>query len=135
MAENFVVKEQLTEAMIDAGAELTQKLLDMGIPITASLWFFDLEICEWRLLLSSPDVPNRGPLTVYEQIQRALDELGPKAAAAPFEAISLLSPSAELVRNLKLKFTTTGPGISRIRFYKNVAYNQFVHDALIYRVA
>ena len=36
MAENTVVKEQLTSDMIEAGARLTQKLDESGLPIPVS---------------------------------------------------------------------------------------------------
>ena len=39
MAENTVVKGQLTQGMIDAGAELTAQLDKMGLPIAAAMWF------------------------------------------------------------------------------------------------
>ena len=135
MAENYVVKEPLTDAMIEAGAEVTKKLMDMGIPITAALWLWDPETSDdWRLVFSSPDVDSRG-FEVYRQIQQALKELGAKAAAAPFFEITLSSPNSELVRGLKLEFKTTGPDIQRIRLKRGVAHNHYIHDALIYRVA
>lgn len=41
MAENYVVKEQLTADMIEAGAELTKALDDAGLPVAAAFWLFD----------------------------------------------------------------------------------------------
>jgi len=132
MAENTMVKEQLTDAMVEAGAELTRKLDESGMHTTTALWLFDPEINEWRLLFASPEVSAEGPRKVYERIDSALEELGDKASAAPFSVIRLLDPSAELVKLLKIG-VATGPGVRRIRFSKNVINGHFIDDALIYR--
>jgi hypothetical protein len=134
MAENAVVKEQLTDAMVEAGAELTRKLEESGMQTTAALWLFDPEINEWRLVFASPEVSAEGPRKVYERIRLALEELGDKASAAPFSVIRLLDPNAELVKLLKTA-VRTGSGVGRIRFSKNVINGHFIDDALIYRVA
>ena len=132
MAENTVVKEQLTDAMIDAGAELTKKLDEIGLSPTAALWLFDPEIGEWRLLFASPEVATKGRRSVYSRIREALDQLKEKAAAAPFSVISLLEPTAELVRLLRMAIHT-GPVVGRVRFSKNVIHGHYIEDALIYR--
>jgi hypothetical protein len=39
--------------MIDAGAELTKKLDESGLPVTAALWLFVSDLNEWRLMFAS----------------------------------------------------------------------------------
>ena len=133
MAENTVVKDQLTDSMIQAGTELTRKLDEIGLPTSAALWLFDPEVNEWRLLFASSEVSTQGPRQVYERIRLALQQLGEKAAAAPLSVIGLLDEHAELVKLLR-SARATGPGIGRIRFSKNVINGHFIEDALIYRV-
>lgn len=134
MAENLVVKEQLTADMIDAGEALTRKLDHLRVPITAAFWLFDPEIHDdWRLLFASPDVDEKGRQHVYRQIYRALEQLGDNAAVIPLFGIRLLDGSEKLVRQLQTA-VRTGAGISRIRFRKNVADGHYIEDALIYRV-
>lgn len=133
MAENTVVKDQLTDAMVEAGAELTRKLDEAGLVTNAALWLFVPDINEWRLLFASPEVSAQGPRKVYEQIRLALQQLGDRASAAPLSVIGLLDENAELVKLLRIAIRT-GPGIGRIRFSKNVINGHFVEDALIYRV-
>ena len=135
MAEGTVVKEQLTGAMIDAGAELTKKLDESGLPVTAALWLFVSDLNEWRLLFASPEVGTKGRRDVYEKIQHAIGQLGDTASAVPLSVVGLLDPDADLVRLLKVAVRTTGPGLSRIRFSKNVINGHFIDDALIYRAA
>ena len=132
MAENAVVKDQLTDAMIDGGAELTRKLDEVGLPITAAFWFFIPDSGEWRLLFASPDVSSKGPREVYEKIRLAIDQLGQNAAAVPLSSVGLLDQGDELVKALRA-LIGSGPGISRIRATKNVVNGHFIDDALIYR--
>lgn len=133
MAEDIVVKDQLTSVMIDAGAELTQKLDELGLPVTAAVWFFMSEINEWRLLFASPEVSAKGPLAVYDRIRSAIDQLGGKASAVPLSAIGVIDADADLVRLLRIA-VRTGSGINQIRFSKNAINGHFIEDALIYRI-
>lgn len=129
-----MVKEQLTDSMIDAGEELTKKLDESGLPVTTALWLFVPELNEWRLLFASPEVGTKGPRDVYEKIQHAINELGEKASMVPLSVVGLLDANADLVRLLKVAIRT-GPGLNRIRFSKNVVNGHFIDDALIYRAA
>ncbi len=129
-----MVKEQLTDVMIDVGAKLTSKLDEIGLPVTAALWLFVPDLNEWRLLFASPEVSSKGPRTVYEKIRHALDDLGADGSAVPLSIIGVLDADADLVRLLKVA-VRTGPGVSRVRFSKNVINGHFIDDALIYRAA
>lgn len=126
-----MVKEQLTGAMIDAGAELTAKLDEMGLRVTAAFWLFVPEVNEWRLQFASPDVSTRGPREVYEKIRLAIEQLGGKAAV-PLSIVGVLDANDDLVRLLKVAIRT-GPELGRIRFSRNVINGHFIDDALIYR--
>jgi hypothetical protein len=134
MADNTVVKEQLTEEMIEAGAQLTAKLDEMGLPMAAALWFFLPDTNEWRLLFASPALSTAGPREVYKTVEEARRVLGDKAAAVPLSVIGLVDANYELVQLLR-DAIQTGAGVSRIRFSKNVVNGHFIEDALIYRMA
>ena len=134
MAENTVVKEQLSAEMIEAGAELTAELDVMDPSITASLWLFEPEINEWRLLIASPEVSKSGRRDIYHKIGLARRALGEKAAAVPMSLISVVDSNQELVQLFRIA-VRTGAGVSRVRFSKNVINGHFIDDALIYRVA
>ena len=132
MAEDAIVKEQLTDEMIEAGARLTAQLDEAGVPIVAALWLFQPEINEWRLLFASPEVRTQGPRAVYAKVREAVDSVaGPRL---PLSNIGLMDTEDELVRQLN-KAMQTGPGIARIRFSRNVIEGHFIDDALIYRAA
>src|ERR1039457_6071268 len=118
MAENIVVKEQLTDEMIEAGFQLTQKLDELGLPVSVALWFFLADINEWRLLFASPQLSAEGPRAVYEKIEEARKALGPQAERLPLSAIGLMDSNHELVQLLRIGLRTP-PGVSRVRFSKN----------------
>ena len=134
MAENTVVKEQLTEDMIEAGARLTAKLDEVGLSVAAAMWLFMTESNEWRLIFASPELPTAGPHAVYRKIEEARQALGDEAAAAPMSAIGLLDPNDDLVQVFRAALKTSS-GAARIRFSKNAINGHFIEDALIYRIA
>ena len=134
MAENTVVKEQLTDEMIEAGAQLTQKLDYLGLPIPVAMWLFLFDINEWRLLFASPQLSAEGPREVYEKIEEARKALGAQAERLPLSVIGLMDTNHQLVQLLRIALRT-GPGVSRVRFSKNVIDGHFIDDALIYRSA
>lgn len=134
MAENTVVKEQLTDSMIRFGAELTAKLDALGVPVVAAMWVFVPEANEWRLFFASPEVNIEGPRSVYKKIQTAVAEIGVENAI-PFSMIGVLDANADLVRLLKVAVPTGPSVIGRLRFSRNVINGHFIDDALIYRAA
>lgn len=133
MAENTVVKEYLSDAMIEAGARLTAKLDEANVPITAAFWFYDSEVNEWRLFFASPEVSTKGNTEVYKRIQPALKALATEGFSISSLLIRLLDANDRLVRLLS-SAVVTGPGVSRIRFSKNAVNGHFIDDALIYRL-
>ena len=135
MAEDTVVvlKEQLTDEMVEAGAQLTQKLVDMGLPISVAMWFFVTESNQWRLLFASP-LDTEGPLAVYTKIQEAQKALGPDAKQVPFTSIGLRQTNERLVKALQSK-VPTGTGLARVRLCGNAIDGHYIDDALIYRSA
>lgn len=136
MAENTVVvlKEQLTEEMIEAGAELTGKLDEMAFPIAAALWSFRPDSNEWRLLFASSEMSASGPRKVYEKIEKARQALGKKAERVPLSEIGVISAHNQIVELLRIALGAV-PGISRVRFSESAVKGHIIEDSLIYRLA
>jgi len=134
MVEGALVKEHLTDAMIEAGAALTEELERLGLSVSTAFWFYVPELNEWRLLFATSEATNEGPLSVYGKIRSALGRLGTMAREVPLSVVRVLEPEEELVRVLN-EALSTGPGIHRIRFSKNVLDGHFIDDALVYRAA
>jgi hypothetical protein len=130
MAEETLVKETLTEEMIAAGAELTRRLDCAAWPLAASLWIFDPELNQWRLILASSVVKEKGPLEAYRHVSNTLAESNLKL---PFFSISAVSPDDPLIRGL-LSAYGTGAEIEGRRIYRSAVKGHFVDDAYVYRL-
>lgn len=114
------------------GKRLLEKLDRSRIPVTGALWFYVTSSDEWRLLLVSPVVDQKGPKKVYLKLQSVLATLEPPIKIS-LKRISVLSPQHELIQLLK-KAIRTGSEIQEIRFTRNTINNIFIEDALIYRL-
>lgn len=68
------------------------------------------------------------------QIEEARKALGSQAERVPLSVIGLMDTNHQLVQTLGIALRT-GPGVSRVRFSKNVVNGHFIDDALIYRSA
>lgn len=134
MAEDTLVKDVLTDAMIQTGTELTRKLDDVQWPVIASFWLYLPELNTWKLVLASPVVGLSGPRRAYESIQMALAALPKGRAQLALSDIEAVEPTHYLVSLLK-SAVNTGPTINGIRFTRNMINGQFIHDAYIYRVS
>jgi hypothetical protein len=134
MAQDTVVKESLTDAMIQAGAELTKKLDELQWPVLASLWLYEPEGNQWKLLLASPRVTSDGPKKSYETIQSALTKIPVAEGTLALSDIGVTDPNHPLIALLRMA-VRTGPTIGSIRFTRNVIDGHFIEDAYIYRVS
>jgi hypothetical protein len=128
-----MVKELLTSEMIDVGENLLKSLDAMGLPITAAMWLFDAETNDWRLKFASPATSIIGRREVYGKVAEARNALGLSSDDFPLDTVGLFDSGDKLIGSLQ-KALKTGPGISRIRYSRNVVNGQFIHDALIYRL-
>ena len=116
-----MVATQLTPELITEGAKLVEALDLAGIAPDAALWMYFPDVSAWKLLLAEDKVGPEGPRGVYRTIHLSLED------------IALAKPDAPLIRLLGQAFTT-GPGISGIRFTRNVINGTLIEDAYIYRL-
>jgi hypothetical protein len=122
----------LVEKGIREGKGLIEALDKEGFQVEAAIWFYFTDSGEWRLLIASPFVEKDGPKKAYSFIGSVLAKLAP-----PYEIslkdISVVSPKHHLITLLR-KAIRTGPGLSGIRFTRNVINNTLIEDAYIYRI-
>jgi len=133
MVAETVVNDILTDAMTEAGAELTRLLDQAGLEVRASLWLYMPDGNVWRLVIASPEVETLGPKKVYEKIQSVLSQRPEKRPRLGLKDISVVEPAHPLV-SLLAKAISTGDDVSGIRFSRNVIDGQFIEDAYIYRM-
>lgn len=133
MAENEVVKEDLTDSMLTAGAELTRRMDEVGLRPAASLWFYVPDRNEWRLILGIPGVEVEGPMKAYTTLQTTLNKQ--PIEGFNLQNILLTSEKNDLFVALRQMLgNRPGPDIHNIRFSKNVIGNLFIDDAYVYRL-
>lgn len=127
-----MVKAALVEKDIQEGKRLIEELDKTNFKVRAALWFYLTDSDEWRLFIASPFVEKEGPIKSYDFIQTLLVKLSPPSEIS-LKDISVLSPSSDLIKLMRLAIHT-GPGISGIRFTRNVINNTLIEDAYIYRI-
>ncbi len=129
-------KPTLVDADMKAGEALLKKLDKIKFDVKAAFWFYMPDSEEWRLFLALPLFDEKGPKKTYEEVQSLLPRLKEELEQdyeLTLQNISVVSPSDDLIKLLKTA-VKTGPGVSHIRFARNVVNNVFIEDAYIYRV-
>ena len=128
-----MVKEILTKEMIEAGADLTRRLDEAGLKVSASLWLYIPDSNLWRLIIASPAVRKDGPKKVYRKIQSVLSKIPGDAAIIRLKEISVVEDNDPLILLLRIPLRT-GDDISGIRFSRNTINGHFIEDTYINRV-
>ena len=126
------MRDQLTQEMIDAGKNLTERLDRHDLGVIAAMWFYLSDEDEWRLVVAFPKL-DTDPKAAYAEVQSALPEDPDTGARLSLRNITVVSPSDSLLVALRT-VAPTGPGISGIRATRNRINNVFVDDAYIYRM-
>ena len=101
MAEETVVKEVLTQEMVQAGAELTRRLDEAHLEVCASFWLYMPDKNLWRLIVASPAVRQDGPKKVYQQIQTILSKMSDQTWKIPLHDISVVEDGDPLIVSLR----------------------------------
>ncbi len=134
MVEEQVVKEVITDKMIDAGKQLTEALDDNPeITVSASLWLYSPENNTWSLLIASPQLHKLGPRRVYEIVLSALLPISAKFPFLSLGDIRVVSSDDPLIALLRLA-APTGEEVAGFRFNRNTIKGHYIEDSYIYRV-
>jgi hypothetical protein len=134
-----MVKTSLVEADLIAGWRL---LLRLHTPpnlelfrVKAALWLYYPESEEWRLVIATPLVDEKGPLNTYARLQvvlqRSLLEIQP--ADLYLQNIAVIGASDPLVKPLR-RAMNSAPKVSYVRLNRSSVGRIYVEDAYLYRV-
>lgn len=91
-------KKILVGELIEEGKALVQALKRKRFPMTAAVWY-DFPDSEWRLVIASSSVEQKGPLAAYGVVQQALIGLQPEKLT--LSDITLISPKGQDFQNLQ----------------------------------
>jgi hypothetical protein len=128
-----MVSNELTSELMAEGAAFVQALDRTGAAPDAAFWFYFADISAWRLVLAEMKSRAKGPRALYAAIQKALNAQKKNLPHLTLADIVVARPDAPIVRLLG-DALSTGPGISGIRFSKNVVNGTMIEDAYIYRL-
>lgn len=110
MAEEILVRESLSEHRLDLGKKLLEELDKSGLTIVISLWFYQVESSDWRLILCIRDYDNLDLKELYGQIDKILRNLKSNDSEINIWNITLtnehhpyVSPIIELVKKYECK--------------------------------
>jgi hypothetical protein len=134
MVEELVVKDNITDRMIEAGKALINVLdAEEQIVVTAAFWIYFLENQLWQLVLASPQVTTLGPHMTYTLILNALSSLPIEDSILTLSDIRAVPSNDPLVRRLGMalgKLDQSHP----LHFANNAVGGQYIEDAYIYRL-
>jgi hypothetical protein len=96
-------KTTLVEADIADGQRVVEGV-EKILQIAAAFWIYLEEEDEWKLVVVSPDVPEKGPFELYTNIAVLLNDLSTdqqKPVQMPLTRITLVSPNSLLYERVK----------------------------------
>jgi hypothetical protein len=131
-----MVRASLVESDIRDGQRLVSALRDsdtrFAVPhflLKAAFWLLDKDAIEWRLVIATPLVDQRGPFSAYTDIQGVLRRLMP--ISLTMQDISVVSPNHKLVKVIK-KAGKVPSGSSGLRLGRARIDDTYVEDAYVY---
>lgn len=127
-----MVKDSLSEQMLSAGSELTRRLDEAGLLVSAALWFYEPESNYWRLIIASPEVRVKGVKAIYKEVQSVVRTI-PEDQSIPLKDISVVDSSDPLISLMRVAIKKVD-GISAMRFNRNMINGIMIEDAYIYRL-
>ncbi len=111
------------------GRDLVAELLRDGLEVRSAFWHYLPDLGEWRLVIVSPDVDERGGLLVYERIRQTIVRMG--ADPESFSNVAAWGPNDRLVRPV-LRFSPSAGGDT---YLGNVpAGDRSLHHVYLYDV-
>lgn len=126
MDKTILVKDDILE-----GRMLIEHLDRTDFKVNSALWFYISYSSKWKLVLATDYLKEHSLKEAYNFIQEELNKI--KSANISLDNISLAKADDDLIKLLKAAIGT-GPGISEIRFTRNVINGIMIEDALIYRI-
>ncbi len=132
MAEETLVKEVLSTEMINGGKELTQRLSNTELDVTASFWFYLIDNMRWNLMFGVSRVLEEGTVKAYTIIQSELKDR--RIRGVNFSDIVVLQSDHPVIRRLN-SFVEGGRSAAEVRVSRSVVENVFIEDAYIYHIS
>ncbi|CAM4153135.1 hypothetical protein [Vibrio neonatus] len=132
MAKDILVTKRLTDSMMEAGAELLNRLDASASDVKSAFWLFLSEEHVWKFIVASPLVESLGPRKYYKKINEANQLAKGTESVISLNDISVLNTNDSIVKVLNDALKTDND-LSGIRFSRNTINGMFIEDTYIYR--
>jgi hypothetical protein len=126
-----MVATPLVEPLKDAGKRLLDELDAINFPIQAAFWMYFSEPAEWRLVIASDRVSQRGLREAYAEVQGLVRD---RYSELRLPDISLRESDDALVKVMRSAIKRTKEA-SGIRLTGITLSGIYIDDAYIYRLA
>jgi hypothetical protein len=97
----------------DIGAKVVEALSRVNIPVSLFDWTYVPQLEEWQLVIASPWVDTKGPLTAYRSLVDALKKAS-IYEEVPIRRVFLRSPTDPLVKKLEREVKEHNEGFLHI---------------------
>ena len=131
-----MVRASLVETDIKDGLRLVSALRDTDAKfqtphflVKGAFWLIDENAIEWRLIIATPLVDQRGPFSAYADIQGVLRRLAP--ISLTMQDITVVSPNDKVVKVIK-KAGKVPRGTTGFRLGRARVDDTYVEDAYVY---
>jgi hypothetical protein len=130
-----MVKTSLVETDIADGRRLVAALkqINSSFRLQAAFWLYRPEVMEWRFMIATPLIDQKGPFSTYGDLEAILRSTKPPLSIS-VQDISVISPTDKLVKVLK-KAAHIPPGAPGARFGRSRIEDTYVEDAYVYRIS
>ena len=117
---------------IRQGNEFLVELEKSGFPVHAALWLYASEqYSDWRLVIASPLVDEKGPLAAYKKLDSILHKSRPDLVLW-MQCVQLVSPRDALIRDLDKTYFRGRPTPEGISLIGSTAGNTYIEQAHLY---
>ena len=121
----------LTESDLSFGKKITQQLKATKFPFKGTLWLYDEDADDWRLIIGSELVDTKGPQEAYLELGKMISSVG----GSDFQRlrITVVSPKSTLFAALRSVFANTSD-VEGARLQNATVNGVLVPDAYLYEM-
>jgi hypothetical protein len=134
MAKDILVKDNLSDSMINSGRKLIERLDGVNAEVRSAFWLFFPDEKAWRLTIASPLVESEGPRKYYKKIIVANNAASDDEEVISLNDINVVNIYNEIVEIISILIDAEH-GILGMRYSRNTINGVFIEDAYVYRAS
>lgn len=127
----MLLKDTLNREMIDAGKALIQRLDANEKDISDAIWVYYAEAKDRRLMLATPIVKTKGPLSAYKMVQSVLRRYTDEFPLLDLQDITVMAPDNRVLEPFRIALKKSGTPAARLS--RTTLGGRYIDDAYVYR--